>query len=102
MYEIVISRIALNDIVSISEYIKNRFDNPLAAISFRENVREKILSLSDFPERYEKINIGKIYCHKVCVKNFNIYYSVNKSDHKVTIARVLYSGMDINQVAIIN
>jgi len=76
--------------------------NPLSASLFYEEVRAKILSLKEFPERYQEIESGGIYCHRMSVKNFNIYYQIDKNSQTVTIARVLYGGMDINQVAIIN
>ena len=59
-------------------------------------------TLCDFPERYPKQIVNSLVCHRMPIKNFNLFYCVDKNNLTVTIARVLYSGMDINQVAIMN
>ena len=102
MFSVTISIFALADISAICEHIEKRFDNPIAANSFYEEARLKILSLNEFPERFPKVAIDGKYLHRMPVKNFYVYYRVNKISQTVTIARVLYSGMDINQVAFIN
>lgn len=102
MFSIIITTFAYADIIAICEHIENQLNNPVAADSFYEEVRAKILSLDEFPERYPKVVIDGICLRRMSVKNFNIYYHVNKVSQTVAIARVLYSGMDINQVAIMN
>ena len=102
MFQIIISEKAIKDITSIREYIEKRLSNPISADSFYEELRSKILSLTEFPGRFSRILIGGLYYHRMPVKSFNVYYCVNQNSQTVTIARVLYSGMDINQVAIIN
>lgn len=100
MYKIHISEVALTDIAKIGDYIENQLDNQKAASLLYEEIRSMILSLTDFPNRFAEVVVGKLCFHRVSVKNFNIYYCVDIKSQTVTIARVLYSGMDINLVAI--
>lgn len=102
MFQIIISKLAFDDISNIKEYIARKLENPDSANSYYEEIRAKILSLSEFPERFTKLVINKMTYHRMPVEKFNIYYRVNKSNQTVTIARVLYGGTDVNQVAIIN
>lgn len=102
MFQIIISRQAFDDVSNIKEYIARKLENPVSANSLYEKIRFKILLLGDFPERFAKIVINKTVYHRMPVERFNIYYRVDNSNHKVIIARVLYGGTNIDQVAIIN
>lgn len=102
MYKIIISIEAVADVAKIIDYIENQLNNPQSANLLYEDIRSKILSLDEFPNRFEKVTIGKLCYHRASVRNFNIYYCVDTNSQIVTIARVLYSGRDINQVAIKN
>lgn len=102
MYRIILTKQAVRDILSIMEYISISLDNKTASDAFYVQIRKKIKSLSEFPNRFSEIMINKTKCHRMPVDKFNVYYCVDKQSQTVTIARVLYSGIDINQVAIIN
>ncbi len=102
MYRIRVLKEALADIIKIIDYIETQLDNPQSASKLYEEIRSKILLLSEFPKRFEKVVVKKLCYHRASVKKFNIYYCVDDKSQIVTIVRVLYSGRDIKQVAIIN
>ncbi len=100
MYKVAYSIKFYIDIWFIKSHISLVLKDEKAAETLFILIMDKADSLCDFPERYPKITILNRKYHRMPVKNFNIYYCVDKVTKTVTIARVLYSGRDINQVAI--
>ena len=77
-------------------YIEIKFENISSANYLYEEIKKNIYSLYEFPERFVKVIVGKLEFHRMPVGKINVFYCVNKNNHTVTIARVLYSGADIN------
>ena len=102
MYKIQFTDQSVEDVSLIAVHIKYRLKNPESSEMIQRELFAKMRSLKDFPERFVKITINGQQFHRMPVNSFNVYYYVDKEHQTVTIARVLYSGMDINQVAIIN
>lgn len=102
MYKIILTKQAINDVSAIINYIEVKFENISSANYLYEEIKKKINSLNEFPERFVKVIVGKLEFHRMPVGKINVFYCVYKNNHTVTIARVLYSGVDIDQVAIIN
>ena len=102
MFKLVYTKQFYVDIWFIKAHISQTLANPQSAINITNSIVDKSESLCDFPERFPKIKVGNNEYRQMPVNKFNVFYCVDKNSQTVTIARVLYSGMDINQVAIIN
>lgn len=88
------------DILIIKLYIKNTLKNPNSAKQISGEIIDKIYSLDFSPERYVEVELHGIRIRKMPVRNYNVFYSVDKDNQIVTVVRILYSGVDINKVAI--
>ena len=102
MYKLDYSKQFFKDIQLIQDYIALALGNPIASQKIAKEIMDRADALCDFPERYPKQIVNSLVYHRMPIKNFNLFYCVDKNNLTVTIARVLYSGMDINQVAIMN
>lgn len=100
MYKIIVSDQAWEDIKSINKYIKIALKNPKAAKDLTIKFRDAIGKLDIFPERYQEVLINNTLIRRIPVEKYNIYYQVEKDTEIVSIARILYGGVDINQVAL--
>ena len=102
MFKVVYSLQFYVDIWLIKDYISFTLRDSKSAQSIIDEIMNKSESLCDFPDRYPIRFVGNTKYRRMLVKKFNVYYCVDKKTHTVTIARVLYGGLDINQVTIIN
>ena len=100
MYKIEFSEQASIDITYLKFYLKFVIKNPNYAESISTEIMNAIYSLDFSPERFSKIDIGPANIRRMPIKKYNIYYSVDKEKLIVTVIRILYSGIDINKVAI--
>lgn len=100
MYCIVYSEQARVDIFCIKVYIKHKINNPNYASKLSDNLKQRIRSLKFSPERFVEIDINGCQYRRMPVEKYNVYYSVDKENETVTIQRILYGGLDINQVAL--
>ena len=102
MYKVIYTSQFYVDIWYIKNHITYVLNNPNSGQAIFNEIMDRTEALCDFPERYSKLLINNLEYRRMPIKNFNVYYCVDKISQTVTIARVLYSGIDINQVAIIN
>ena len=87
------------DLNEITYYIDYHLSNPLSANWLIETIKEKVNSLAYMPLRFMEVQ-DKPGIHRIPVRKYNIYYSVDVINRTVTILRVLYGGKNIDNVAI--
>lgn len=98
-YSVQITKAALDDIESIYIYIAEKLLSPENAIRQYNRLKEAILKLDTFPERYNILNIGSELHHQIRrmpVDNYSAFYIVK--DNTVVIIDVLYSSSNIENI----
>ena len=101
MYKLEILPIAKKDIDDIIYYISYNLKNKNAANDLSNNFIKGINSILEFPygssvyKTSKKLNL-EYRCFKI--KNFLMFYTINEKEKIITIVRVLYKKMDINNI----
>lgn len=93
IYEVKITTQASEQIAKIIDYIAYELCNPDAANNLLDEMEEKIIALSEFPERHPLIDEepwGIEGVRKIVVKNFLVYYWVDVDKKKVHVTAVVY------------
>ena len=91
---------ARQDLKEIFEYISQVLLAPGTAQALTEKIMAEIRTLIDFPERnplYKDELWRSKGIHFLPVKNYLVFYTVNKETDTVTIARIMYGGRDISR-----
>jgi len=94
-YRVVFADIADSDLEDIVMYLSGF--SPDIALRYYAEIVKKANSLSAMPERYPFVNDEVLRAagyRWLAVRNYIIFYFVNKVSHKVQIRRILYSGRD--------
>ena len=94
---------SLNDIDSIFFYVAAILGNINSSIKIFYTIKAKIDSLEFFPERFQYIEGAPDHLKNMraaYVGKYTIYYRVIKEELIVKINRVVYSGTNLNQIAI--
>ncbi len=102
-YKVTYSKEALEDLISIYNYIDIKLKARTNAINQTNAIKSKINSLKIMPERYKKVSWepwASMDMRSFAVDNFTIFYLVEKDIRELTIVRIFYSGINIK--AIIN
>ena len=97
---------ALRDLTEIADYIGVKLNNPEAADRLSENIVSMIDNLAEMLYRYPiyyplaafPVNPLKLEYRKLVVKNYLVFYWVNEDKERVTIARVIYGGRNIDNM----
>ncbi|MDO5028915.1 MAG: type II toxin-antitoxin system RelE/ParE family toxin [Bacillota bacterium] len=93
-FTIIVSAKAKEDILNIYEYISINLNSELSALKLLKEIEETIRSLDQMPERFRRYEDDQLSRENIrfCpVKNYLIFYRVNKEKKLVEIIRVLYS-----------
>ena len=93
-YEVKITRQAQEQMAEIVDYISYELFASETANNLLDKMESSIMSLSDFPERYQVIEEAPWKTEgirKIIVNNFLIYYWINVPDKKVYVTAVIYS-----------
>lgn len=91
---------AQQDLKNIYEYIAYSLQSPQVAQSMSNRLMQAARSLEDMPERnplYREEPWHSQGIRFLPVKNYLLFYTVNKETNIVSIARILYGGMDISR-----
>ena len=99
-YHIQLTEQAEEDLRSIYEYIAKILLVPDVALGQIERIENGILNLEEMPERfrlYEKEPWCSCGLHQMPVDNFIVFYIVEKDKKIVTVIRIMYGGMDIDE-----
>ncbi len=81
----------------IFTYIRDTLKAPMSANRLLDEVEKNILSLNSMPKRVALINEEPWHSHgihKMPVKNFNIYFTVNEKQKEVSVIAVIYGRRD--------
>ncbi len=99
-YDVILTEQAESDIRGIFEYIAFELLAPLNAAGQLDRIEAKILSLSDFPEKYrlyEREPWKSRNTRIVAVDKYVIFYIPDRSKSVVTVIRVMHSGRDVKK-----
>lgn len=101
MYQLEFLPIAKKDIDDIIYYISNNLKNTIAA----QNLAQKFIiganSILEFPYGspiYNSLKKLNYEYRSIKIKNFLMFYIINENKKVITIVRVLYQKMEINQI----
>lgn len=101
MYKIEFLPIAKKDIDQIIYYVSHNIKNKTSAEKLMDlfiNSLDKIVLFPYGLPLYKSLGVLKndYRCYKV--KSFIMFYTINEKEKIITIARVLYQKMDINNI----
>ena len=97
MYTIEYLPIAGRDMVDIAKYIGVKLENPEAAERLAEKMIEAAEQLTYMPYKcpvYIPVKPLRHEYRKLIVQNYIMFYWVDEDKKRITIARVVYSGRD--------
>ena len=104
-YRIVITAQAEHDLRMIYEYIAFDRSSPETAQRLIERIKEKILSLDQFPFRFKRYlsdTWNPEGLRMMPVDRYIVFYHTDKGTGIVTVTNILHSGMDIDRSLFIN
>jgi addiction module RelE/StbE family toxin len=93
LYEVITLDPAEIDIRNIISYITYEFDAPVTAERIKNDFKKAVLRLSESPELYPRILELEEY-RKIPIKNYLIFYTVDKLNKVVYVERVLHSSQN--------
>ena len=103
LYKLEYLPVARRDILDITKYISQELKNPQAAEQLITSLVNKLDSLTEMPYIYPSFvpirQLDKEY-RKVRVGSYMIFYWVDEYTKVITIARVIYSKRDIENILI--
>ena len=95
MAEVIVSRLARNDLVHIRDYIQNELSNPDAALRIMAQLKQAMESLQTMPEHGKPLDailaVHTQYRFLVC-ESYRIFFIYD--GQKVEIVRVLHTLQD--------
>ena len=97
IYEVKITRQAQEQMAEIVDYISNELFAPEAASNLLDKMENSIMSLSEFPERFQLVEEEPWKTegiHRLVIGNFLVYYWINKPEKKVQVTAVIYAKRD--------
>ena len=101
MYQLLFLPIARQDMTEIVRYVSHELCNPLAAESLAEEMIDATKTLVDFPyvnAIHQTVKPLRHEYRKLIVKNYLMFYWVDEKERQVTVARVMYSRRDYDQL----
>ena len=101
MYKLEFLPIAKKDIDQIIDYISNTLKNPSAARNLAKQFIECSNNILQFPyglSKYNPIKFLKNEYRCIKVNNYLMFYTINEQDKIITVVRVLYKKMNINNI----
>jgi len=96
-FRIDISEPAEGDLRDIVRYISSQLSAPLTALKIMEAIDEAISKLSYLPHGYPLVRddrLASMGYHKLTIKNYIIFYTINVKEKVVEIERILYGRRD--------
>ena len=98
-YKVVIAQSGKLDVKEKKKYILQQFKYREYAENFSKKIKKAVLALDTLPTGYNTTGFryrGYDIYMKPC-ESYLLFYTVNNETHTVSIARILYGGMDINR-----
>jgi toxin ParE1/3/4 len=97
-YAIEITPSAARDIDEAFDYIAFHLENPQAAFDLTDAIYLGIGELSSMPERFPRWKREPMKSRGVRflgIKNFNVFYTVDKASRRVSVIRVIYNRRNV-------
>ena len=94
---------AKEDLKSIYRYISETLQTRKAAVDITEEIFASIRKLDEMPERHPVVQAEPwqtIKMRQLQVRKFTVFYEVNHQEKVVYIARIAYSGRNIDNVMV--
>lgn len=101
MYKLEFLPIAKKDIDNIIYYISNKLQNPTASSKLAIKLIKGANSILTFPYGaaiYKTKNELKYEYRSIKINNFLMFYTIDEDSKIVTIVRVIYEKMNINNI----
>ena len=99
-YSVHITRLAYGQLKEIRRYIAEELSSPVSARNLLQEIRASISSLQTMPSRHQLVEEEPWHTEgirRLIVKNFYVYYWVNKAAKQVHIIAVVYGRRDQTQ-----
>lgn len=95
-YKVLIADEAINDMVSLIQYMRVDLCNPSAADKLMAGLQETIAELEYFPEKYGEsgITYRNYKIHKKVYQSYLLFYIINSKDKTISILRILKDIMN--------
>lgn len=93
---------ALSSIVDTLDYIEFTLMNPQAADNLLKSIEESIDNACLFPYAAPPFSEEVTDIKKVIVENYKLFYIIKENEKRISILKLLYSGMDITEDKIRN
>lgn len=93
-YKIEETRLAVQDLDEILEYIAYSLSSPTAASSFADEVEKCYANLEHMPLMYEPCRDPQLFAlgyRKAVIKNYILIYKVRESEKTIYILRIFHS-----------
>lgn len=93
-YKILVSETYHKDLKDIIHYIYHNLDAPLTTPALLDEIESAVSALSVMPFRYGLVDDAYLHrkkFRKCLVKNYIIFYKVNKENKTVMIHRILHA-----------
>lgn len=100
--QVIYSTEALEDLRDIYSYIANELLMPETTGRQIDRIRREIRSLNEMPSKYRVVDWEpwkSMHMHQMPVDKYDVFYLVDDSLMTVSIARVVYSGRNLQQIA---
>ena len=94
MFQIILRRLAANDIDDIAAYIQQ--DNPSRAQSFTEEISNKIAVIAERPLSFPNRDDLSLGLRAALIGKYIILFSMNENE--VEIIRVVHGTRDVNRM----
>ena len=97
VYRVNITDTAKQDIKDVGRYIAGELQEPVIAVNAINAILDAIDSLEQMPDRISFVKDKRLAAQGIrplYVKNYTVFFSIEKSPDIVSIIRVLYSHRD--------
>jgi len=97
VYKINITDTAKQDIRDIGKHIADEFHEPVISVNITNAILDAIETLEQMPDRISLAKDKRLAAQGIrplYVKNYTIFFQINKSPNIVSIVRILYSHRD--------
>lgn len=100
-YKVIYAPAALDDLRTIYSYIAYELMAEKAAENQTNRIRDRIRKLEYYPEKHKQVDWepwASMHMRFMPVDRYVVYYSVNKTEMTVTVARIFHAGRDVERI----
>ena len=96
-YKVDVSEPAENDLRDIVRYISLQLSTPITALKMMDTIEEAIAGLAIMPQKCPFVTderLAMIGYHKLLVKNYVVFFTIDEKSKVVDVERILYVRRD--------